>query len=291
MSWYKDRSVSYVLKQKAQAIARNKDFDANDVVSSAENIHAHPLMEWIESLNFITNEIKTTSGNAHAFDLEEIDKLYQSLNLIMSQIQSERTLFESVNKASKHLDELLVLLRTQGDYEDQYISYFFVVMSMRRIEYNKIARAVVDMPSPEVRFSMDEKLIGSKSISIKTDSQDMNIKNMYEDAVRDFHNTLLKWVMGVLEDTYSASSSTHRREFYSLQGELEAISKTFFRDLPLQQRQAVFQAGNTMSIMIWDAILYSGSDIRWHGLKPFFDTFRVNFRQNNSIDGWDKIPQ
>lgn len=299
MSWYKNRSTSYVLRQMAKAVTGDndtiEDYEAMMGVDAEENIHAHPLMGWIESLNSITNQIKMSDSASHAFDLHEIEDLSQCLNPLVSQFQEDETLAQPLAEASNHLDDLLLLIQTQRKYEDQYIAYFFTVMALRQIGQNKISRAVVDMPAPEVRFAMDENLVGENiSVTKAIKMEDKNIIRSYEKDVSEFHNDFLTWMLELVENKHERFPymGDIQEGFDEYRGLISGLIDTYGSVIPAERMNPLVQMSWDMDFEIKKNMYKWRAFIRWeHDLKPTFEKFRQDFGKHNDTGKWNKLPQ
>lgn len=117
-----------------------------------DNIHAEPLMEFIEEFN----QVSTNVENGESFFAADVDYLIGVADDIFEFIEDD-TEKEALIDAVEHLEDLHDMLYGYESFEEQYIVWFHALNALKKVTDK--ARYVVDIPSPDEMMSLDAELL------------------------------------------------------------------------------------------------------------------------------------
>lgn len=116
------------------------------------NVHAEPLMEFIEEFN----EVSTSIENGEAFFAADVDYLLGIADEVFRELEDE-TERDALIDAATHLEDLHDMLYDYGTFEEQYIVWFHALNALKKVTDK--ARYVTDLPSPDEMLELDAELL------------------------------------------------------------------------------------------------------------------------------------
>lgn len=140
-----------------------------------DNIHARPLMTFIDEFNNISTQIENGGG----FYAADIDYLIGVANDVFDLIEDEDEQEVLLNTV-EHLEDLHDALYQYVDFEEQYIMWFHALNALKKVV--DVERYVVDIPSPDEMMELDEEMLPDEiqgQVAGQIANTDANIDDYY----------------------------------------------------------------------------------------------------------------
>lgn len=188
-----------------------------------DNVHAEPLMEFIEEFNEVS--AKLDSGDAfYAADIDYLlgvaDEIYE---LIEDDVQQD-----ALVDAVQHLEELHSALYDYISFDEQYVLWFHALQALKKV--TDLARYVVDIPSPDEMLDLDAELLPDE-VAGQVAGQ-LNT-NLYDDPVEEAYGNLNDEFYGIRvdPDPYDPQGAYVQQEDYYGNANEEMVKAWHTRDI------------------------------------------------------------